>query len=250
MKLISIIIGFFQSLLKQGSGERGEIPCPLVTSPDAANNTLPGNISLPLIRIALDIGHKYKISNPDDRGAKRGDLVEADIAETYVHLARRYLNGSRIEGAMLSVFIPSPSGSILVGEYSDRHKWANNSLVDLYVQAHVNAGGGSYAWLGHNGLGPSREIAKVLGNGLVSEFSPEINKYTLVHLSSGERGWTCIKGVSCPAIIYEPCFLDNPIHARGLRADWIERIAKTLSNSIKGLILEGVINGNIRRQSG
>ena len=250
MKIFSFIVQFFLGLLGKKPKLEGGEGVSVLPVGSKANAAPPQPVPVPLIRVALDIGHKYKTSKPNDRGASSGDLIEADIAETYVHLARRYLNGSRIEGVVLNVYIPSPSGSILVGEYSERHKWANDHLIDLYIQAHVNAGGGSYAWMGHNGLGSAREVAKSLGGGLVDEFSPAIDRYVLSQLSSGERGWACISGVSCPAIVYEPCFLDNPIHAKGLSSDWMERIAKVLSNSIKSLITGGVIDGRIGETGG
>jgi N-acetylmuramoyl-L-alanine amidase len=114
--------------------------------------------------------------------------------------------------------------------------------MDFYLAGHLNAGGGDYALIEYNPSNTAEAAARILGINLVSAFKPIIHEYKIHPFAKGERGYICLAGVKCPAVLLEPCFIDNPKEAEGLQGDWAEKIGKVVSDSIQELIRCGVLN--------
>ena len=92
----------------------------------------------------LDVQHIGKPGKAD-RGATTSELVEADLAWAYRAAARDALEAAGVECLLLSW-----------GWYSDRHAYTRAAAKAVtgkavYVACHVNAGGGAYGLVCHDG---------------------------------------------------------------------------------------------------
>lgn len=184
-------------------------------------------------KLALDIGHKYKTHDPTDRGALHNGLVEADVVEHYIRKAAQDLNGVTVAGRVLEVFTPDPAKNILVGDYITRENWANDNKVEVYVAGHLNAGGGHYGLVYHNGFDLASEMASIFADFLYREFSGQIKPVKNELLTREERGYVILKALKCPGLLLEPAFIDNEVHWAGLKADWPDRIASVIVRYVK-----------------
>jgi len=207
-----------------------------------------------LLKVALDIGHLYKRSNPQDKGAFYKQAYEGNLVYSYVKRAYELLSQEKD----IEVYMSDPVKNILVGDYWERRKWVNERFraEDLYIQCHLNSGNGNYALvmcvLGFDvddkvkkvrPIVPDElvEIEKMYGQVLalntqkflgleVKDFDEA--KDLVWSLKRGERGYDIVKQFNCPAFVYEPCFIDNSYHFKNLLAgDWIEAIAKAIWQS-------------------
>jgi N-acetylmuramoyl-L-alanine amidase len=206
------------------------------------------------VRVALDIGHLYKVSHPADRGATYRGYYEADFVYKYVKAAFDLL----VKESGIEVYMSDPLKGILVGDYWERRRWVNERFGenDLYLQCHLNSGNGNYALvmcvIGFdydervNKVRPVvqdelGEVEKMYGQVLalntqkflgiqVKDFD-EV-KDMVWGLRRGERGYDIVKQFKCPAFVYEPCFIDNTYHFENLKSGaWIEAIAKAIWKS-------------------
>jgi N-acetylmuramoyl-L-alanine amidase len=197
------------------------------------------------LKIALDIGHLYKDSQPLDRGAFYKGMYESDIVRNYMQKTYNLLEGDdRFE-----VYISDPYTKILVGDYWKRREWVNKNFTekDIYIQGHLNAGRGNYGMLlAVNDLlsitlreiGYGAEIVKALQRKLKIPFKDRmdtIEKSTgIYYLKPDERGYSILTRFKCPAFILEPCFIDNDKHFdRLVNRDWTDKIAEGLTEAFK-----------------
>jgi N-acetylmuramoyl-L-alanine amidase len=207
-----------------------------------------------LLKVALDIGHLYKRSNPQDKGAYYKGVYEANLVFSYVKRAYELLK--KEEG--IEVYMSDPILNVLVGDYYERRKWVNDRFDkdDLYIQCHLNSGNGDYALvmcvLGFEYdekiyktrmIVPDtlEEIEKLYGQILAQNTQRFLGiqvrdfdeaKDLVWSLKRGERGYDIVKQFKCPAFVYEPCFIDNSYHFKNLlMGDWIEAIAKAIWKS-------------------
>ena len=179
----------------------------------------------------LDRGHGLK-ADGFDPGVVRGDLREVDLATAYLDVAADILARAGVRVVRLDS-----------GAYTERHKKAlaaAGSTPALYVQGHVNAGGGSYGLVrpdarSKRGAAAAVQVAKSL-----AEMTGQRTRTDPLYANSqaAEAGgrsadkegswswWTrghgCIAGVYAgPAticgVLYEPFFIDDP------REDWHTR---------------------------
>lgn len=196
---------------------------------------------------ALDPGHGDK-GDRYDPGATRGDLVEAIIVRRLVPVLVQKL---RAAGA--NVYTP-PDGA-----YSARHaavKAAAGKLWGVYLQLHLNAGGGRYALVRPDGRSSAgRAVSSKLAAELDAAI-PELvgSRGDPVYSDSGAaardgrdvstealrswwtRGHNCIAGIyAVPAVyglIVEVGFIDQPAHDPLWTDAGIERLADALAASL------------------
>jgi len=193
-----------------------------------------------VFNLALDIGHRYKASAPNDHGAAYKGLVEADIVEYYIRKAAHDLNGVVVAGSELNVFTPDPVKKMLVGDYTTREAYANTWGVQFYLQGHINAGGGSYGFVYHNAFDLANEMAEIFADFLLQEFQGLIKPVKVELLTREERGYVILKSLKCPGLLLEPCFIDNQRHWAGLKADWPDRIASVIVKYVKKYVEETI----------
>lgn len=163
------------------------------------------------LRVAVDVQHLYKSSNPLDRGAVFDlpggfHLAEAQAVTVYAQALCAWLTA---RGA--AVLTNQPAVPRLVGSYYRRIKEAEKWDANAYLACHLNAGKGSYAALEYAVGSAGVALASRVGSHLVDEF-PEILSYKVVSLSPEARGYACISGFPSDraAVLVEPFFGDNP----------------------------------------
>jgi N-acetylmuramoyl-L-alanine amidase len=181
------------------------------------------------MRIVLDIGHIFKISAPHDEGAVFGNLIERKLAAQYAITAKYLLRNH-------SVFMTDPTQGILVGDYHTRITWANNNKIDLYVACHINAGGGKYGLveITDDGHKKSKTVADEACKQMQTFLGYDQSHTKIFTLSKADRGYSCIGGLSMPAIIFEPYFIDSPD---------IKKSSDDVANAIVGTVNNfGIIN--------
>jgi len=164
------------------------------------------------LRVAVDVQHLYKSSNPADRGAVFEltggfHLAEAQAATVYAQALCAWLKARSAK-----VLTNEPARSVLVGSYYRRQKEAESWGADAYLACHVNAGRGSYARLEYAlGAAGGSALCSRLGARLCDDFR-EILNYDVLPLGPKDRGYICIGGLSRAraAVLVEPFFGDNP----------------------------------------
>ena len=179
------------------------------------------------MRIVIDIQHGGKPSAPRDRGAPG----QVPGLPHEVWSTRRYALAlaEHLEAAGHEVFILSD------GEYQDRHARCNTLRPDLYLACHANAGIGGrgdrgevYHWPGSvKGIRAAEAIAAELDKVL-----PWKSKAVA---ASTDRTRATVAGVSAPALLLEPGFLDGALGRTWLR-DEVEAIGAAIA---KGVIAWG-----------
>lgn len=164
---------------------------------------------MPTPIVILDTGHGQKPDRAFDPGVTKGALREVDLAGAYLDHAAEVLRARGWNVHRMST-----------GAYSARHAEAVRLVGSdraIYVQGHVNAGGGRYALVEHDSRSTAgAKAAAMLAHALTSLHGVSVGK--VAGLADGERGFTCIRGIwTAPrmcGLIYEPGFLDNAEHDR------------------------------------
>ncbi len=180
------------------------------------------------LHIMLDTQHVGRFSNPMDRGAEGCGLIEAREVDRYFDVAVKLL---RADGHKIT----RGGYTGVKGDYPDRAKWANANGVDVYLAGHLNSFDGkanySLVEVSFNSSGKS----KVLACALLDGFKKYLGLRTVYkHLDQGERGNSCVKYTSMPAVILEPLFIDNPDHARMLKiGEGHKKIAEAIRDAIR-----------------
>lgn len=207
------------------------------------------------LRILLDIGHGYKgdtkpagkRSKPiriEDPGVVVGSRREIDVATIYT-----LGDGGTWRGLLGELEDRGyPVHRITPGPYADRQAEAAELAAAhpgdrcVYLQSHVNAGGGRYALVEHDRASEWGQAAAELLAEALGELS-EVSIGKVASIGPGERGWICIDGIrplpTTFALLLEPGFLDTPAHDplwgfEGLRhvarqvAIGLDRYARTL----------------------
>jgi N-acetylmuramoyl-L-alanine amidase len=163
------------------------------------------------LRVAVDVQHLYKTSNPLDRGASFElvgglHLDEAQAVTTYAQALCAWLTA---RGA--AVLTNHPAVPELVGSYYRRLKEAEKWPADAYLACHLDAGNGSYALVEYVAGSAGLPLATRIGSRLTDDF-PEILSSKAVALTRQARGFACIDGFPTDraAVLVEPFFGDNP----------------------------------------
>jgi hypothetical protein len=162
------------------------------------------------LRVAVDVQHLYKTSNPLDRGAIFDlpggfHLSEAQAVTVYAQALCTWLMA---RGA--AVLTNNPAGKVMVGSYYRRLKEAQKWDAHAYLACHLDAGNGSYALLGHVAGTSGSGLGTRIGWRLCEDF-PEILSYKGIAMSEKTRGYVCIAGFPTDraAVLVEPFFGDN-----------------------------------------
>jgi len=194
------------------------------------------------MKIALDTQHKYKPAPKDnDKGVVFQGVYEADLVDKYFNAVpediEKKITLDLVQENIILIRNNSAQG-ILVGNYSDRIKWANDNKVDLYFAGHLNAGGGKYGLIEvvenkEEDLQLARNLAKMFSDELMND-DFRVNILRKKPDGTTDRGYSCIAGCNCPAFLLEPAFIDNPKHFDMLvNGDWINKIGKVILKFIK-----------------
>jgi N-acetylmuramoyl-L-alanine amidase len=158
--------------------------------------------------VYADIGHQNKPQRINDRGVVRGSLVEVELATRYVRVLDREL---RRLGHTCIV------GG--VGRYEDRWAQADALGASVYLQAHVNAGGGDRGEIFYDYR--SRGRGSILAQQIAEEVGARV-PWPVVAKNchpddDGEprdedygEAFGCIKGVRAVAVLTESYFIDGP----------------------------------------
>jgi len=181
-----------------GYAERGNLPRLLRTR-------------LSGLRVAVDVQHLYKSSNPLDRGAVFElpggfHLAEAQAVTVYAQALCAWL---RARGA--DVLTNQPAAQVMVGSYYRRIKAAEKWDAHAFLACHLDAGKGSYCLVDYVVGSAGVALATRIGSKLCDDF-PEILSYKTIALSPPGRGYACINGFpnDRAAVLVEPFFGDNP----------------------------------------
>lgn len=178
--------------------------------------------------VVLDRGHGQKGPHDDfDPGVVAGALKEVDLTREYMISATDELErlGHKV------VWLDS-------GTYDERHRSAivtaktHADLRTVYVQCHVNAGGGRYGLVEYDARSSWGQTAAALLADALDEL-PEIPTARTLSLHAGERGWVCIDDIFASptmlGLIFEPGFIDGPTHAPLWTRDGLDRVGKALA---------------------
>lgn len=199
--------------------------------------------------IILDRQHAGKPGNRGDRGATT-DLDgngRVDQWEREALLTPRYLLVAEeiLLAAGLDVICLSD------GSYAERHARAKAYKADIYVAAHLNAGGGLDGkgfWDSRSRKGAALAVAVATN---LRAICPELRKAEPVacrddrHDSTTPwlwRPWYTIEGVfagSPVGLCYEPCFLDQPAHRPLLDDQGLGRLGLALAEGILAYLGHG-----------
>lgn len=183
------------------------------------------------MRVILDRGHgKKAAAAPFDPGVTRGALREVDLAAAYIEQARAKLAAAGHTVDLLDS-----------GTYDERHAAAialaarSPDPIALYVQCHVNAGGGKYGLVEYDARSATgRKAALCLADAL--DELPEVPTARVLALHPDDRGWVCIDDVYASptlcGVLYEPLFIDAAAHAALRTPDGLGRVGDALAEGV------------------
>ena len=160
--------------------------------------------------IAATIGHAGRPSRWDDRGAAFEGTEEVSAVRRYLDAADKELRALGHTVVLLSD-----------GEYSSQWTRADQYQAQVYLNCHVNAGGGDRAELFHDhrstrGQALAGSVAAELGKLVpwpcfARACRPDTNG--VPRDSDYAEAFGCISGVKAVALCVEPYFIDGPRRA-------------------------------------
>lgn len=181
--------------------------------------------------VVLDRGHGQKARGARfDPGATAGQVREVDLAQAYMEMALAEL----VTRGHLVHWLET-------GTYDERHREAIRFAAahpdrdGLYVQCHVNAGGGKYGLVEHDHRSRwGRTAAACLADAL--DELPETPRVHVWDLDPSERGWVCIDDIytspTMTAALYEPFFIDSAAHAKLRTTEGLARVGLALAEGV------------------
>lgn len=181
--------------------------------------------------VILDRGHGQKaVGTPFDSGVVHHGVKEIDLSAAYIKHAAEALRSAGHGVHLLDT-----------GSYDARHAQAvaiaaeHPESAALYVQCHVNSGGGAYGTMEHDGRSARGSVAaKALAEAL--QGLPEVNKVKVQALRPGIRGWVCIDGIYASktmcAVLYEPFFIDSASHEALQKPEGLLRVGVALAAGV------------------
>jgi N-acetylmuramoyl-L-alanine amidase len=169
------------------------------------------------IKIAVAIGHTLSGA---DFGAK-GYLTESICTREIGEKVRAYLEAKGYEVVFCRIDLANSVGESL----AYRVDLANYKNVDLYVEVHLNAGGGkgTEVWIYKNG-GTAEEYARNVVNSIAE----------LGYVNRGvktSQSLYVLKNTKAPALLVESCFVDSKEDADRYNPD---AIAKAIVKGLTG----------------
>lgn len=158
--------------------------------------------------VAMTVGHVGRPSKEfKDLGAAQGSNVEADFVRRYVHALERAFRKLGVQSATLSD-----------GSYADQWARADAYGADVYLNCHMNAGGGDrgeffYDHRSTKGKALADNVVAALGKAF-----PWTNRAVACHPDTNgvprdadySEAFGCIYGVKAPALVVEAYFIDGP----------------------------------------
>lgn len=182
---------------------------------------------------------RQHVGKPDhDETGAWGDFDlngKPDVIEQEAMLTAKYLLAAEIKLRELGHRV-IVSGD---GRYADRHVRANAAKADVYIAAHVNAGGGNYGLclFDHRSTKGVLLAARITGR-LMERCKPELKRAIAAATAPNnewKRGFATIAGVytgTPVGICFEPCFIDTLEHRPLLGNDGVVRIGYALAEGI------------------
>ncbi len=136
------------------------------------------------------------------------------------------------------------------GEYSQRQKQANQDDCVAYVEHHFNAADNIYSGYslvitGYNASETSKNWGKWYANRVGSEFGVPVGGRNGILVGGyNGRGNGNLRYTYMPAILLEPLFASNPLHADWIRSgEGQDKLAKILTDSIIEFFPKGGLVG-------
>lgn len=150
------------------------------------------------MKVYIDIGHGER----GDPGAVSGSFVEHQMN---IKVAHAFANRMQQHGWEVKV----EQGNLEMG---DSARAANNFGADLLLSFHFNAGGGDRGEVIYSWESGALELANAVADGLKIAGQSVVRVYKSKANSTGTAEYFGILRVSkMPAVIVEPCFIDNPV---------------------------------------
>jgi len=150
------------------------------------------------MKVYVDIGHGER----GDPGAVSGPFIEHQMN---IKVARAF--AERMSQYGWEVMLEE--GNMEMG---DSARAANRYGADLLLSFHFNAGGGDRGEVIYSWESGALELANVVAEGLKKVGQTVVKVYKSKANSSGTAEYFGILRVSkMPAVIVEPCFIDNPV---------------------------------------
>ena len=151
------------------------------------------------MKIAIDTGHRGRLSKPNDPGAVSGALVEANIVAAYALAAELGLHA-----AGHTVF------PLRDGEYRDRAERAEGYGCDAALACHVNAAGSRTADYGVILYWPGSTKGEALASAIATALADVVPWPVRVEAATPDR-WADARAIvsryACPAVCIEPGFI-------------------------------------------
>lgn len=177
--------------------------------------------------VALTIGHAGRPHNPADRGAAYEGVSEVSVVRRYTDLIDAELRRRGHTCYLLSD-----------GAYSDQQARADSYGASVYINCHVNAGGGDrgevfYDYRSTKGPKLALLIAEALQRRMgwpcfARKCQPDTNG--VPRDADYSEAYGCIAGAKAPALCLEPYYLDGP-----RRADFLARLNDVAVAVVDGL---------------
>ncbi len=160
-----------------------------------------------MARVALTIGHAGRPSKAGDRGAAFGGREEVEVAARYVLAMDQELRRLGVECLPL-----------MGGGYAEHWALADGWGADVYLNCHVNAGGGDYAaiFFDHRsakGAALARAVAGEMTRALpwaARDIACRPDTNGAPRDGDFSEAFATIAGVRAVALCLEPYFLDGP----------------------------------------
>jgi N-acetylmuramoyl-L-alanine amidase len=178
--------------------------------------------------VALTVGHAGRPSKKfADFGASASAGLEVEVVRQYTAALERALRKIGHKCVILSD-----------GDYSDQWKRADSYGVDVYLNCHMNAGGGDrgeffYDHRSANGKALAERIV-----GALNKVTPWPNRAVVCHPDTNgvprdsdySEAYGCIAGVRAVALVVEAYFLDGPrmFEFEKMLEVWAETVANAL----------------------
>jgi len=195
--------------------------------------------------IVLDRQHSGKPGNRGDRGA----MVDLDGDgrleqwEREAMLTPRYLLHAEAQLLDLGHDVICLSD----GTYAERHARACSYQADVYVAAHLNAGGGDQGLAFYDRRSGAGKVMAGLVAAHLGTNCPELRQWSRIACHDDRpgthawlwRAWSTIQGVYSGrpvGLCYEPCFMDTPTHQPLLTAEGLERLGAALALGINDFL--------------
>lgn len=182
------------------------------------------------MKVALDIQHMYKSSQPDDKGRFAYGIHEADIVKDYMHKTAFLMQQKGID-----VIINDWDKKILIGDYWQRHQYANSHDAHLYIAGHLNVDSTQTDQLiiEYNlpASYPTVIFAHILGSNLNNYMNSE--KVLIKAMKADDPEYYCLDKLLMPAVLIKPLSLYNSSHMELFKDQGLFVVAEAIRNAVE-----------------